>query len=116
MPKWRIFLLSLFASAGWCQTESSKPIASASLRLNSETDKQVQSLQLHVKLAPSDYAGYDELGSAFFQKARETGDIAYYDLAEQTMAFRGTTITPSTPSSREASQCYRREKFSQRHA
>lgn len=38
-----------------------------------------------MKSAPADYAGYDELGSAFFQKARETGDIAYYDLAEQTL-------------------------------
>ena len=28
---------------------------------------------------------YDGLGSAFFQKARETGDISYYDLAEQTL-------------------------------
>src|SRR6202041_293049 len=32
-----------------------------------------------------DYTGYDGLGSAFFQKARETGDIAYYDLANQTI-------------------------------
>jgi hypothetical protein len=51
----------------------------------SETDKQSETLQDHVKDAPGDYAGYDGLGSAFFQKARETGDIAYYDLAEQTL-------------------------------
>jgi tetratricopeptide (TPR) repeat protein len=38
-----------------------------------------------VKEAPGDYAGYDGLGSAFFQKARESGDIAYYDLAERTL-------------------------------
>ena len=29
--------------------------------------------------------GYDGLGAAFYQKARETGDITYYDLAEQTL-------------------------------
>ncbi len=38
-----------------------------------------------MKAAPGDYAAYDGLGSAFLQKARETGDIAYYDLAEQTL-------------------------------
>ncbi len=85
MAKWQYFLLTLCASAAWCQTEATKPIVSAGLRFNSETDKQIQSLQLHVKLNPRDYTGYDELGSAFFQKARETGDIAYYDLAEQTL-------------------------------
>jgi tetratricopeptide (TPR) repeat protein len=51
----------------------------------SESDKQIQALQGRVKQAPGDYAGYDGLGSAFFQKARETGDIAFYDLAEQTL-------------------------------
>jgi tetratricopeptide (TPR) repeat protein len=55
------------------------------LGVTPETDRQIQTLQDHVKAAPDDYAGYDGLGSAFFQKARETGDIAYYDLAEQTL-------------------------------
>jgi len=85
MAKWQLFLLTLCASAAWCQTAATKTLTSAGLSLNSGTDKQVQSLQLHVKSAPNEYAGYDELGSAFFQKARETGDIAYYDLAEQTL-------------------------------
>ncbi len=78
MAKWLPVLLILCAA----------PIWSAELRrlgLTSETDKQIQTLQDHVKKAPGDYAGYDGLGSAFFQKARETGDIAYYDLAEQTL-------------------------------
>lgn len=85
MARWQLVLLICCASAAWCQNEASKPIAPAGLRLNSETDKQIKSLQLHVKLAPSDYAAFDELGFAFFQKARETGDITYYDLAEQTL-------------------------------
>jgi tetratricopeptide (TPR) repeat protein len=51
----------------------------------SDTDRQINALQDGVKQAPGDYAGYDGLGSAFFQKARETGDIAYYNLAEQTL-------------------------------
>jgi tetratricopeptide (TPR) repeat protein len=49
------------------------------------TDRQIESLQARVRAAPGDYAGYDGLGSAYFQKARETGDITYYDLAEQAL-------------------------------
>src|SRR6202050_2376440 len=87
MARWQLFLFGLCAcaSAAWCQTEESTSISLAASTLNAETDQQIQSLQLHVKAAPDDYAGYDALGSAFFQKARETGDIAYYDLAEQTL-------------------------------
>jgi len=85
MARWQLVVFILCASVGWCQTEASRATPLAGSRLNSETDKQIQSFQLHVKSAPRDYAGYDALGSAFFQKARETGDIAYYDLAEQTL-------------------------------
>jgi tetratricopeptide (TPR) repeat protein len=74
MTLYLVLLISCGASA-WSQTA----------RLTSETDKRIQKLQDHVKETPDDYAGYDQLGSAFFQKARETGDIAYYDLAEQTL-------------------------------
>jgi len=85
MAKWLIILLTLCAAVAHSQTtplpvERPKPTASASA-----TDLQIQTLQSHVKQEPNDYAGYDRLGSAFFQKARETGDIAYYDLAEQTL-------------------------------
>ena len=51
----------------------------------SETDKQILILQDQVKKSPEDFAGYDGLGAAFLQKARETGDIDYYNLAEQTL-------------------------------
>jgi tetratricopeptide (TPR) repeat protein len=46
-----------------------------------------------MKQAPGDFADYDRLGFAFFQKARETGDIAYYDLAEQTLD-KALALTP----------------------
>src|SRR5580658_7244365 len=77
MAKWLVVLI-LCAASAWSQPGSR-------LDPTSETDKQIQTLQDHVKAAPGDYAGYDGLGSAFFQKARETGDIAYNDLAEQTL-------------------------------
>jgi tetratricopeptide (TPR) repeat protein len=85
MAKWRLVLLILSAVSAWSQTA---PLVSAEwkrLGPTSETDKGIQTLQDHVKQAPGDYAGYDGLGSAFFQKARETGDITFYDLAEQTL-------------------------------
>ena len=52
---------------------------------NSETDIQIQALQQHIKKAPDDYVGYDGLGAAYLQKARETGEIDYYNLAEQSL-------------------------------
>ena len=85
MDKWRLILLMFCAVSAWSQVP---PLRSAALKppgLTPETDKQIQTLQDHVKAAPGDYAGYDGLGFALFQKARETGDIAYYDLAEQTL-------------------------------
>jgi tetratricopeptide (TPR) repeat protein len=85
MAKWLLVLLILCAASVWSQTAPFESVELKRLGPTSETDKQIQTLQDHVKEAPGDYAGYDGLGSAFFQKARETGDIAYYDLAEQTL-------------------------------
>jgi tetratricopeptide (TPR) repeat protein len=73
-----LVLATICASTAWGQTGQA-PAGTAS-----ETDQQIHTLQDRVKKAPGDYAGYDALGSAYFQKARETGDITYYDLAEQT--------------------------------
>jgi tetratricopeptide (TPR) repeat protein len=73
MTKWVPVFLILRAASAWPQ--AAPP----------ETDRRIQTLQDRVKAAPDDYAGYDNLGSAFLQKARDTGDITYYDLAEQTL-------------------------------
>ena len=84
MARWLLVVLILCAASACSQTA----FQSVELKRDgpaSETDKQIQTLQDHVKEAPGDYAGYDRLGSAFFQKARETGEIAYYDLAEKTL-------------------------------
>jgi len=84
MARWLLVVLILCAASACSQTA----FQSVELKRDgpsSETDKQIQTLQDHVKEAPGDYAGYDRLGSAFFQKARETGEIAYYDLAETTL-------------------------------
>jgi tetratricopeptide (TPR) repeat protein len=70
-------LLILCAAAAWPADLKRLPAA--------ETDRRIQALQDRVKEAPGDYAGYDGLGSEYFQKARETGDVSYYELAEQTL-------------------------------
>jgi tetratricopeptide (TPR) repeat protein len=51
----------------------------------SPTDRLVASLQRRVKMYPQDYAGYDQLGAAYIQKGRETGDATYYELAKQAL-------------------------------
>jgi tetratricopeptide (TPR) repeat protein len=59
--------------------------AQAGLGAVAATDERISALQIQVKERSSDFARYDRLGSAYFQKARETGDIAYYDLAEKAL-------------------------------
>jgi tetratricopeptide (TPR) repeat protein len=90
---WRLFLLTFCVSAGWGQNDPSKSVLPIGVPFASVTDQRIQMLQDRVKKAPSNYAAYDELGSAFFQKARETGDIAYYALAEQTLG-KGLDLAP----------------------
>jgi len=45
------------------------------------TDQLVVSLQEHLRLSPADGRGYATLGAAYLQKARESGDTAYYGKA-----------------------------------
>src|SRR5580692_5030081 len=85
MARWLLVFLILCTASVRSQTAPIESVKRNRLNPTSETDTQIQILQDRVKDVPSDYAGYDGLGSAFFQKARETGDIAYYDLAEQTL-------------------------------
>lgn len=81
MAKWLVMLLTFFAPAAWAQTPRD-----ASVGPESETDKQIHTLQKQVRKSPDDYSGYGALGAAFLQKARETGDIDDYDLAERALA------------------------------
>jgi tetratricopeptide (TPR) repeat protein len=91
MAKWRLFLLIFSACAAWAQAA---PWSPGTPETTSATDRQIETLQSRVKESPQDYAGYDGLGSAFFQKARETGDLTYYDLAEQTLK-KALDLAPS---------------------
>jgi len=47
------------------------------------SDSLIQFYQAHVLRDDTDFTNYDRLGSAYLQKARETGDPTYYDLSEK---------------------------------
>jgi len=47
----------------------------------SQTDNEIRFFQWKVSQDPDDFFNYDRLGVAYIQKARETGDVTYYDLA-----------------------------------
>jgi tetratricopeptide (TPR) repeat protein len=49
------------------------------------TERVIQSMQSRVQHNPKDPAAYSALGAAFFQRARETGDVEDFQLAEQAL-------------------------------
>ncbi len=49
------------------------------------TERIIQTMQSRVQRNPKDPAGYSSLGAAFFQRARETGDVEDFQLAEQAL-------------------------------
>ncbi len=85
MAKWLLIFLMVVAAPAWSQASPVSSAGSSHPTPLSETDRLIQTMQDRVKKAPNDSAAYDGLGSSFYQKARETGDITYYDLAEQTL-------------------------------
>lgn len=66
--------LSLLLSVGRADTLSAQA---------QTTDLLIQFYQQRVFRDPDDFFNYNKLGAAYIQKARETGDVAYYDLAEK---------------------------------
>jgi tetratricopeptide (TPR) repeat protein len=56
------------------------PIGQAAAR---DTESVIAGLQAAVKADPADAGGYALLGDAYYQRARETGDPAYYSRAER---------------------------------
>jgi len=47
------------------------------------TEELIESLQERVRADPSEAAGYAELGDAYLQRTRETGDFAFYSRAQR---------------------------------
>ena len=60
------------------------PVEDAS-RVNVSMDEQIQSLQNLLRENPNDWQSYSQLGFAYLQKARETGDPSYYQKVEEAL-------------------------------
>ena len=60
------------------------------------TDRLIQGLQSRLSYGQEDGYSYTLLGSAYLQKARETGDPGYYTMAEG-IFHRALTLSPRTP-------------------
>jgi tetratricopeptide (TPR) repeat protein len=50
------------------------------------TDERIRFFQAQLARDPDYYLNYNRLASAYAQKARETGDISYYELAEKALS------------------------------
>jgi len=49
------------------------------------TERMIQTMQSRAQRSPKDPAAYSALGAAFFQRARETGDVEDFQMAEQAL-------------------------------
>ena len=59
--------------------------ANTSFRTSASTDKQIDALQDQLRAHPNDWQSYSQLGLAYLQKARETGDPTYYQRTEESL-------------------------------
>ena len=65
-----------------------------------ETDNTIRFFEWKVSQDPDDFFNYDRLGVAYIQKARETGDVEYYNLAERTLK-KSLQLSPQAASAKE---------------
>lgn len=54
-------------------------------RTGASTDRLVENLQSNLRSNPKDWQAYSQLGLAYLQKARETGDPTYYQKVEEAL-------------------------------
>ena len=60
-------------------------LLNSSSRTNASLDNQIQTLQDQLRSNPNNWQTYSQLGLAYLQKARETGDPSYYQKTEQAL-------------------------------
>ena len=80
------------------------------------TERVIQTMQSRVQRAPKDPAAYASLGAAFFQRARETGDVEDFQLAEQalnkSLALNNADFSAEPAYSTMAEVCMGEHRFS----
>jgi tetratricopeptide (TPR) repeat protein len=60
------------------------------------TDQLIQFYQGRIARDPEDFLPYSHLGASYIQKARETGNVTYYDLAERALR-QSLTLVANQP-------------------
>jgi tetratricopeptide (TPR) repeat protein len=60
-------------------------VSGADARTNTSVDTRIQTLQHKLQADPNDWQAYSQLGLAYLQKARETGDPTYYQRTEEAL-------------------------------
>jgi tetratricopeptide (TPR) repeat protein len=80
------------------------------------TERAIQTMQSRVQRDPKDPAAYSSLGAAFFQRARETGDVEDFQLAEQalnkSLALNNADFSAEPAYSTMAEVCMGEHRFS----
>jgi tetratricopeptide (TPR) repeat protein len=66
-------------------TDANSILSDTSSRMNASTDEQIQTFQDQLKTDPNHWQAYSQLGLAYLQKVRETGDPTYYQKAEEAL-------------------------------
>jgi tetratricopeptide (TPR) repeat protein len=95
-----ILLLAIFAVAG---------------RNDSATDRAIAQYQARASHSPN-VANYDGLGAAYLQKGRETSDLNYFDMAEQSLAkalelTSSWDVAAASPLTHMAAVCMAEHRF-----
>ena len=75
----------------------------------------IRFFQWKVSQDPDDFFNYDRLGVAYIQKARETGDVTYYNLAakalEKSLALESTHPAAAPATKHLATVYYAEHRF-----
>ena len=83
--------------------------------LPTETERMIHKAQSRIATSPADASGYAELGAAHFQRARETGDVNEYQLAEESLNksidIVSTDFTAGEPLGTLAEVCMGEHRF-----
>ena len=86
-----ISALLIVASWGFARTANptlsfpNLELAPDAARTGASVDAQIRNLQDQLEMNPDDWQAYSQLGLAYLQKVRETGDPTYYQKAEQAL-------------------------------
>ena len=104
------------APASWAPVAFSPVQAALLLPHATGTERLIKNMQTRVQSNPKDPAAYSALGAAFFQRARETGDVEDFQQAEQalnrSLDLNSADFSAATAYSTMAEVCMGEHRFS----